>query len=175
MRLNSIIALAGCLCFGVAQAAFAHGVKLTQQPTSAIEIQAAYDSGTPMVNAQVNVYAPDNPASPWRVGVTDDQGVFVFVPDPQKSGYWEVQVRQAGHGGVVSIPVGPDLGIGKSTPAPVQSSGSGVYNPLQKGIMLGSVIWGLVGTALFFSRRKSEGATGTLGSDTPRPDVGGLP
>ncbi|MGL5083101.1 MAG: carboxypeptidase regulatory-like domain-containing protein [Microcoleaceae cyanobacterium] len=155
--MTSLLSLPGILLFfGGAEQAIAHGVKLTHQTTSAVEIKAAYDSGSPMVNAQVNVYTPDDPVNPWKVGVTDAQGVFIFAPDVEKTGYWEVQVRQAGHGGVVSVPVQVNSRTQFTTPLPgessSQSSTTGGYSPLQKGVMIGSVIWGLVGTALFFNR-----------------------
>lgn len=103
---SALLALLGCwmatLSSGVAQA---HGVKLEYQNTQAIQIQAAYDTGEPLAQAQVAVFAPDDPAKPWLTGTTDDQGRFVFTPDEAQTGGWEVQVRQAGHGDIVTIPL----------------------------------------------------------------------
>jgi nickel transport protein len=91
------------------------------------------------------VYAPDDPSTPWLTGVCDDEGRFSFVPDTSKPGMWDVQVRQAGHGDIVHIPVGEDAAVSGST---------GGYTTLQIVLMALCVVWGSVGTALYFSRRK---------------------
>jgi len=54
------------------------------------------------------------------------------------------RVRHAGHGGIIHVPVGEALAAAGGTP----------YSPLQLVLMAACVIWGLVGTALFFARRK---------------------
>ncbi|MEB3339127.1 MAG: carboxypeptidase-like regulatory domain-containing protein [Leptolyngbyaceae bacterium] len=144
----------------------AHGVAIEYQATQAYEVKAAYDTGEPMANAQVAVFSPNDPAKPWLTGTTDAEGRFVF--SPSASGNWEVQVRQAGHGDVLVIPV--EDGAASTTRAPAThhpknnaentSVATGVidnYTPLQKGLMIGAVIWGCVGTALFFARgRKGQ-------------------
>jgi nickel transport protein len=127
----------------------AHGVKISYEATQALEIQANYDSGEPMANAQVTIYAP-NRSEPWLKGSTDAQGRFTFTPDATQSGNWEVKVRRAGHGDILNIPVGQQA-------TSVSGSGSGQtgYTPLQTTMMAAAVIWGFIGTALFFSRRKA--------------------
>ncbi|NJM87901.1 MAG: carboxypeptidase regulatory-like domain-containing protein [Hydrococcus sp. RU_2_2] len=141
----------------------AHGVSINYAITQAIAIQAAYDTGEPMAKAQVIVYAPDNPSTPWQKGMTDEKGKFIFIPDRAKAGNWEVTVRQAGHGDVIVIPVESQTASNASPTLPTSkppetkqatSSSPGTLTPLQKGLMSGSVIWGFVGTALFFARRK---------------------
>lgn len=146
--------------------AIAHGVAIQYQSTQAYEIRAVYDSGEPMAEAQVAVFAPSNPAEPWLQGTTDQAGRFLFTPNA--SGNWEVQVRQAGHGDIVTIPVaradatrpdGSDAAAANPSPDTVVASSNAIakstsYSPLQKGLMMGSVIWGCLGTALFFSRGK---------------------
>lgn len=132
------------LSFGVSTAAFAHGVRIAYQTKTAVEISAAYDTGEPMAGAQVTVYAPGNPAAPWLTGVCDKHGRFTFVPDLSQPGTWDVRVRHAGHGGIIHVPVGEALAAAGGTP----------YSPLQLVLMAACVIWGLVGTALFFARRK---------------------
>jgi len=126
--------------------AYAHGVTIEYTSSVEIEIVAAYDNGEPMSGAQVVVYAPDDPSTPWLTGVCDDEGRFTFTPDSSKTGTWDVQVRLAGHGGIVHIPVGEGT---------VASGGSGGYSVLQIVLMAGCVIWGVVGTALYFSRRRA--------------------
>ena len=125
--------------------AYAHGAKIEYTIGMTVEIVAAYDSGEPMAGAQVTVYAPDDPSIPWMTGVCDDEGRFSFTPDTTITGTWDVQVRQAGHGDIVHIPIGAD-----ST-----GNGGGGNTPLQIVLMAACVIWGSIGTALYFSRRKA--------------------
>ena len=124
----------------------AHGVELEYIERDAIEVTARYDSGAPMAEAQVAVFAPGSPAEPWLTGACDSDGRFVFIPDPDRPGLWEVRVRQAGHGGLLRIEVG-ESGI--------DLVGSTGFTGPQILIMTAAVIWGLIGTALYFSRRKS--------------------
>lgn len=150
--------------------AIAHGVGITYEATEAIELQANYDSGEPMAEAQVTVYSPEDPSTPWLTGTADESGRFVFAPDSSIPGTWEVQVRQAGHGQILNIPIGGEQGVlGASADTPGESGASaasgnsnsqitsGIGDNLslsQKGLMAVSVIWGFVGTALFFLARK---------------------
>lgn len=153
----------------------AHGTKISYKNAETIVINAVYDTGEPMGKAQVSVYTPDNPSQPWLTGITDRQGRFLFQPDSTKTGNWEVKVRHLGHGGVVQVPVTlkaqtqqteeiqqiqPTTSSNSSTPAQVVSvskeSNNLKYTPMQRGLMIASVIWGCVGTALFFSGRKNN-------------------
>lgn len=127
-------------------AALAHGAHIQARTASAIEIQAAYDSGEPMAEAQVQVFAPDDPKTPVFSGITDTAGRFVFVPT--QPGDWEISVRQAGHGDIAVIPV---AGEGAIADGFVQSNS---LNGLQRMIIAAAVAWGCVGTALYFSRGK---------------------
>lgn len=141
----------------------AHGVAIEYQPTQAYEINAVYDTGEPMVNAQVVVFAPDDPATPWLTGTTNATGQFVF--SPSAPGNWEIQVRQAGHGDVLVIPVA-DVATASPDPSSDRpnaenpnastsaNSATRKYSSLQTSLMIGSVLWGCIGTALFFSRGK---------------------
>ncbi|MTF38969.1 carboxypeptidase-like regulatory domain-containing protein [Cyanobacterium aponinum UTEX 3221] len=149
----------------------AHGVAIDYQATEAIAIQAKYDSGKPMSNAQVVVYAPNNPTQAWQTGVTDSDGKFTFVPEPNVNGNWTIKVRSAGHGSVVNIPIeplqaendhqiqeeiseNPNTNLGQSHRA--SSSITGELSTPQKILMALTGSWGFVGTALFFSRKKQE-------------------
>ena len=136
------------LSLGGTGAAFAHGATIEYTLSSAVEIVAAYDSGEPMAGGQVTVYAPDDPATPWLTGVCDDEGRFLFTPDPAKPGTWDVQVRQAGHGDMVHIAVGEGAA----------SSGGGGFNAIQIVLMSVCVVWGFVGTALYFASRNQTAA-----------------
>jgi len=144
--------LALLLLPATATAARAHGTTIAHRQATAIEIRATYDNGEPMRDAQVVVYAPDDPSEPWLRGSTDERGRFVFVPEAEQTGEWDVKVRQSGHGDIVSIPVEPGDG---SAIARGNWSGGG-YSPLQK-VAIGAVgVWGFVGTALFFARKKDD-------------------
>ena len=148
----------------------AHGTKISYEKTEAIVIKAAYNTGEPMGKAQISVYAPDNPSQPWLTVTTDSEGRFLFQPDSTKSGNWEVKVRHLGHGGVVKVPVTaaqptetqetqPTASPNSSTPEQVvrvPESESLEYTPVQRGLMIASVIWGCVGTTLFFLNRKKN-------------------
>jgi len=158
------------ICLGGWQErAIAHGANIEYKTAPAIEIQATYDSGTPMANAQVVVYAPDDPNNPWQKGTTDEKGNFRFIPDESKSGYWEVKVRQAGHGGIVTIAVDSlnatgnqqsasqsKLGNQQTTEANTILARASNDNKMpQKLVAIASVVWGFIGTALFFYRLKN--------------------
>lgn len=140
----------------IPERALAHGANIEYKETSAITIQAKYDDGTPMANAQVVIYAPSDPANPWLKGTTNDLGSFTFVPDnkPQNIGDWDVKVRQSGHGDITSIPV-PDGKLANVANNRSLSAGGG-YSSSQKIVMAAAVGWGFLGTALFFSRSKSD-------------------
>ena len=115
-----------------------------------------------MANAKVMVYSPAKHTEPWQQGTTDDQGQFSFTPDRTQPGNWEVMVRQAGHGVVTTIPIenpspensASDPGTeAEAEPNSLISPSTGL-SPVQQGITIGSVIWGFIGTALFFARGK---------------------
>ncbi|WP_035987757.1 carboxypeptidase regulatory-like domain-containing protein [Leptolyngbya sp. KIOST-1] len=155
--------------------ALAHGVVLEHRQVNSIEVLAQYDTGEPMANAQVLVYAPDQPSEAWQQSTTDEEGRFTFVPPADRPGNWEVMVRQAGHGGIVSIPVEagvaagadaspaaegttaaePDAPVAATPPATSSVLAPNTsLSPAQRAITIGAVIWGFVGTALFFARGK---------------------
>ncbi|MFC2050888.1 carboxypeptidase regulatory-like domain-containing protein [Chloroflexota bacterium] len=133
------------LCLLLPAGALAHGVSIQYTSDIEITIVARYDSGGPMAGANVVVYAPDAPSTPWLTGVCDDEGCFSFTPDSSRPGIWDVQVRLAGHGGMVHIPIGEDAATG---------GGIGGYSYLQIALMAACVIWGSIGAALYFRPRR---------------------
>ncbi len=172
----------------------AHGIKITPEINQAISLQAEYESGLPMQQAQVIVYAPNQPNKPWMQGMTNQDGKFIFIPDGKLSGNWQIKVSQAGHGNIINIPYFPTQVIAeKSTVIEnnltnnltndlTNSSTNNINNnqsnnrannsltsniltnntqissgnyQLQKSLMIASIVWGCVGTALFFARTKS--------------------
>ncbi|MBN1201625.1 MAG: carboxypeptidase regulatory-like domain-containing protein [Anaerolineae bacterium] len=154
MRRIIILLLLLVIALGSAGAVWAHGVKITYTVTFSptIAIEAAYDTGEPMANAQVIVYAPDDPKTPWLTGECDDDGRFSFSPDPSKPGTWEIQVRQAGHGEWLKIPL--DEEMMQSGQGVVTEGGDEGFSTAQIVLMSACVIWGFVGTALFFQSRR---------------------
>jgi nickel transport protein len=166
---SATIALMGTIATTAATAttAIAHGANITIQDVRAYEIEAVYDSGEPMVEAQVSVFGADNPQVPIETGVTDDQGRWVWIAE--QPGTWTFQVRQAGHGGLAELEVlaqgeGVDLVSpeGANTDDRTSSQAFAAHqargnatNPMPRWIAIGSIIWGAIGTALFFSRRSS--------------------
>lgn len=141
-RLALPLALVLCLC--LTATVLAHGAIIEYTTTVAVEIRATYDTGGPMSGGQVTVYAPDAPSIPWLEATCDEEGRFIFTPDPSRPGTWDVQVRQAGHGDMVHIPIGEHVAV----------IGGAGYTPPQIVLMGSCVVWGAIGTALFFSRRR---------------------
>lgn len=148
--------------FGVAtNKVLAHGSTINYQAKESIEIEAKFDNGTPMKNAQVVIYSPNNPTKAWLTSTTDENGKLIFTPDVSQQGNWSVKVRSAGHGSVINIPIKSastktddidtqEIVTSRSTPSPVNAS----LTTAQKLIMATTGVWGFVGTALFFSRKK---------------------
>ncbi|MEM7034897.1 MAG: carboxypeptidase regulatory-like domain-containing protein [Chloroflexota bacterium] len=126
------------------QSTKAHGTEITYKATTAIEIEALFDTGEPMANAQVIIYAPNNPETPWLTGEADEAGHFIFSPDASITGRWDVTIRTAGHGEILYIPIEDGTII-------VDNGGS---DTLQQVLMGAMGLWGFIGTALYFSRRK---------------------
>lgn len=140
--------------------ASAHGTQMQYRKVEAVEIDAAYEGGEPMANAQVRVYTPDDQSTPWKTATTDEQGRFSFVPDQSKPGNWEVMIRQAGHGEIINIPVesaanAEELNQSEKVISQTNLS-SGGQTQLQRVLLGAAGVWGFVGTALFFARRKTD-------------------
>lgn len=123
----------------------AHGVNINYQEDMVYRIEANFDNGQPIANGQVTIYAPNNPTEVWGEGFTNDEGVYLFAPDNKITGDWTIKIRQAGHGSLITIPIGSEeLG---------STSGSTGLSLLQKLLMVACVVWGTIGTVLYFKRR----------------------
>ena len=158
MRLAYRPSLMLCLFLGLGlvpvQQAWAHAALVTAHPVPGLLIQAQYDTGEPMASAQVVVYGPNNPTAPTISGITNAKGQFRFVPTIGETGTWSIQVRQAGHGAMVHVPIHED-GV---SPSHEHRHTSGL-TALQKAIMAAAVVWGFIGTALFFQSRRVSRAS----------------
>lgn len=149
LRLCGLLLLSGLLFFP--QSALAHGTEIEAGTATGVQLFAQFDDGSPMANAQVLVYAPDDPETPWLRGEADENGYFAFVPDGSLAGSWDINVRTSGHGDWVYL----TLDEGGATE--IVSSGGGFTVP-QIVLMSAAVIWGFVGTALYFRRERQPGA-----------------
>lgn len=142
----------GLLALAAPATVQAHGAALQHRLLTGVAITAEYDSGQPMAGARITVYAPHDPATPWLTGQADERGRFSFVPDPELPGTWSVQARQTGHGAMIHIPLSAAAAPGSEavSPPPADSAAT----PAQRWLMALAVVWGLVGTALFFLSRR---------------------
>lgn len=158
----AVVAIAGHL-----PRALAHGVRIESEPIQSLQMRAMFESGDPMANAQVTIYSPANPETPWQQLSTDDQGYFVFTPDHSVLGDWEVEVRQAGHGDLVRVEVnGKNNGFSLTNAGRAGHSGQ---SPVQKWVTIAAVVWGFVGTALFFSQRQPQPSARTNAETSAQP------
>lgn len=138
----------------------AHGADVVVTVSRKVEVslhavvEATYHSGRPMAGAQVTVFAPGAPEQPWLMGECDERGRFEFAPPVDRAGVWDIRVVQRGHGGRVAVEV---AGEGEQAgPSTVRAEASSVAHltVLQRTVMAASAVWGLIGTALFFIRRR---------------------
>jgi nickel transport protein len=127
--------------------ALSHGTRIDWSTDGdRVWLQAFYDDGTPMSEAAVTVFPASDPTEAWLSGTTDSLGQYRFTADPAVSLEWDVRVRLAGHGDIVRI----DLSGGTV-------SGTTAISTVQVIVMSVCVVWGLVGTALFFASRRRRG------------------
>lgn len=130
----------------------AHGALLELAETRAVTVHARYDTGAPMAAAQVAVFAPDDPATPWLTGRTDDDGRFTFVPD-DRAGRWAIQARQAGHGAIGYVSWGSER-PGEATVLAAASPAA--PDGLQRLVLAACVVWACISTALYLRCRRAE-------------------
>jgi nickel transport protein len=121
----------------------AHGVSISYTADATYKVVAVYDDGTPMADAQVRIYSPEDAQEPYEVTSCDENGVYYFTPDTDITGDWYLQFSLAGHGGDVTIPVGEGTTEGGDLPVTIP----------QMIIMGACFVWGCIGTFLFFKRR----------------------
>ncbi len=103
MKWKISLSLAAILFLGLVSLALAHGVVISYEANEngEIELWAVFDTGEVMSEAQVSIFSPADPATPWLTGTADEEGRFTFTPD--QPGTWDVQFRKAGHGDMIHI------------------------------------------------------------------------
>ena len=116
--------------------------------SDSVFVTATFDDGTPMNAAQVTVFSGAAPLVPYTSGIADENGEFAFLPDAELSLNWDVQARKAGHGDMIHFSL--------TEKTEVINAQRG-FTTLQIILMSVSIVWGFIGTALFFAtKRKNE-------------------
>jgi len=125
---------------------FAHGVVHEVNRENTVVIKVGYDDGEPMSYAEVKIYSPDNSKVEYQNGRTDKNGCFSFLPP--RTGEWKIVINDGmGHGVVTRVPV-KEIKEGLE----IESSNHGLSLG-QKLLIAISIVWGLVGTALYFKKK----------------------
>ncbi|MEM9244981.1 MAG: hypothetical protein AAGA67_04455 [Cyanobacteria bacterium P01_F01_bin.153] len=155
--------LATGIAAAIAPVASAHGAlveyKAINTPSgTAVQIAARYDTNEPMHEAQVSIYHPDQPQTPWLTGQTDANGHFEFTPD--QGGNWDIKVRHAGHGALVTMEWPPETALAAKDLAALGSSSQG---GLPQWLGLGLGVAGCLGGAWFVMRRSPSHISGVSG------------
>ena len=146
MAMNKMVSFILLVIF-ISLPLFAHGTKYEIVPEKVIGIKAMFDTGEPIANAKVLIFAPDERKATYTTE-SDSNGVFYLSPD--RAGTWTMQVRdKGGHGMRINLPVDESMQL---STAP-KSSG---MTYLQKVLAALCVVWGCIGTALYFRRKASK-------------------
>ena len=138
--MNARLLLIFCFIISLTAAAYSHGTKY--------EIVNSGKTGDVMSDADV-LFFPPGATSVSSTVKTDKDGIFFFSPD--KPGTWTFQVRdKSGHGMRVNLQIDESLSV-KCGPR----DGTGL-NIIQKVLMALCVIWGAIGTALYFKLKRGQ-------------------
>jgi nickel transport protein len=133
----------------MAAVAHAHGTSIELIASGdEILIHALFDSGEPMSNAQISVYAPDNPREAWLTGEADADGRYSFTVDTSINGAWAVSIRTAGHGELLHFNV--------TRSGRISLDETTERTPQQTALIAGGVVAALGGIAWYFSRKRKK-------------------
>jgi nickel transport protein len=100
--------------------------------THEVTVQFATHDGKPMVNAEVQVFAPGAPKTPAVTGRTNAEGKFVF--DADQDGFWSAEAKGADQVARVMIRVGGEAQQSQSRISPFLVIGA-------LAILLALAIW----------------------------------
>jgi nickel transport protein len=124
----------------------AHDMTLRFEPREpAVLLYVSYDGVEPAVGADVEIFSPESPKSPFQLGSTDRRGVFSFVPDVK--GAWRA-VADDGFGHRAEVVIGVDW---NAAPQDAAARGGQDWRNIAAGLGL---IAGLTGFSLWFQARK---------------------
>lgn len=133
------------LLLAIAPPVLAHGTDIRVTVDGAtIQIAARFETDEPMSDAQIIVYAPDNPQEPWLSGVADTEGAYAFDLDPTLVGEWAITIRTGGHGEIVH------LDVSRNGSVTVQQNNE--RSAWQTALMAGAVVAALGGVAFYFNK-----------------------
>jgi len=141
--------------------ALGHAVETDFQSMSdRLEIQSMFSTGEAFEGAPVVVYAPNDPTTPWLETTTDENGQFVFQPDPSIPGEWSIEIGEGGHWDNLIVPVG-DAGIQSENISYLDGQPYHTHNPnriahrhILAGVLGVTLVGGIGGGIL---RRKLKG------------------
>lgn len=123
----------------------AHGLETRPLYEGGIGLEVTYETGEPLADAAVTVYSPDDPGTPFLELRADRHGRFMFLPD--RPGTWAAVVRDgSGHGVRYDFEVNEALRAAATDP-------EGSLSTTAKLVAAACVVWGLIGTALYFRRK----------------------
>jgi nickel transport protein len=142
MRLAALVLL-------LAVDASAHDLALrVEQSEPTVIVYAAYGGSEPVTDADVSIFSPANPDSPFQTGLTDIRGIFAFVPSD--AGEWRV-VLDDGYGHRAERMIAVDWQAATDRPA------TGERSTFDKAVLGLSLIFGWTGVLLWVqSRRRTK-------------------
>ncbi|HIK56494.1 MAG TPA: hypothetical protein IGS37_15205 [Synechococcales cyanobacterium M55_K2018_004] len=148
MKAILLVVLVLFTVLGFPTAALAHSVETNFSLTdkAQLELQVQFSTGEPFQMAPVQIYAPEQPNTPWMIGATDDQGKFAFQPDNKLTGDWKIRIGELNHADILRVPVtSQGVAIDQISEARPHRS---------QWIVLGFVASSALGTRFLFARRQ---------------------
>ena len=135
-----------CMALLISSDLYAHGTEYEVLSEGVIGIKALFDTGDPMSDSEVIIFAPASTDVYYRTN-TDRNGIVGFRPD--RPGLWIIQVRdKCGHGMRINLDVDDS---GKVSGAAGNSSGTSF---VQKIVMAICVIWGFYWHGILFQTQR---------------------
>ncbi len=121
-----------------------HGIS-SEIINGGIGIKALYADLSPFSFAETKIFSPEKKQIPFQTGLTDRNGVFIFVPDA--IGIWKIVISDGmGHGVVKELTINDIKNFNKEN-----------FKPLSRWykILIGlAVIFGITGIISYFHAKK---------------------